>query len=215
MTNSIGRQVIQFIHFRHVTSHFGFLHLVTAEKEGQQIPKNNFSLQKNCLLSKWSQVDEAFLTTANYEICNEDYVKSALNSLDLMCDLHDSSHFQFIDNQLRLLLLTPKAHRFNKHVIILATELHNISPSAYKMLRRSGAVILPCIKTIKKPQQKIVNILFDEVKLTQAMRFSGRHVVGYATNGESEILATHAMVIELVCHFGGPRYILRGHPGCL
>ena len=30
MTNSIGRQVIQFIHFRHVTSHFGFLHLVTA-----------------------------------------------------------------------------------------------------------------------------------------------------------------------------------------
>ena len=44
------------------------------------------------------------------------------------------------------------------------------------------------------------------------MRFSGGHVVGYATNGESEILATHAMVIELVCHFGGPRYILRVHP---
>ena len=99
------------------------------------------------------------------------------------------------------------------------------------MLRRSGAVILPCIKTIKnllsrsfqdsnlpipfqqlKLQQKIVNVLFDEVKLTQAMRFSGGHVIGYATNGESEILATHAMVIELVCHFGGPRYILRVHP---
>ena len=150
MTNSIGRQVIQFIHFRHVTSHFGFLHLVTAEKEGHQIPKNNFSLQKNSLLSKWSQVDEVFLTTANHEICNEDYVKSALNSLDLMCDLRDSSHFQCIDTQLRLLLLTPKARRFNKQVIILATELHNISPSAYKMLRRSGAVILLCIKTIKK-----------------------------------------------------------------
>ena len=112
MTNSIGRQVIQFIHFRHVTSHFGFLHLVTAEKEGRQIPKNNFSLQKNSLLSKWSQVDEVFLTTANYEICNEVYVKSALNSLDLMCDLRDSSHFQFIRTQLRLLLLTPKARRF-------------------------------------------------------------------------------------------------------
>ena len=63
-----------------------------------------------------------------------------------------------------------------------------------------------------KLQQKIVNVLFDEVKLTQAMRFSGGHVVGYATNGESEILSTHAMVIELVCHFGGPRYILRVHP---
>ena len=63
-----------------------------------------------------------------------------------------------------------------------------------------------------KLQQKIVNVHFDEVKLTQAMRFSGGHVVGYATKCELEILATHAMVIELVCHFGGPRYILRVHP---
>ena len=134
MTNSIGRQVILFIHFRHVTSHFGFLNLVTAEKEGHQIPKNNFSLQKQSLLSKWSQVDEVFITTANYEICNEDYVKSALNSLDLMCDLHDSSHFQFIDTQLRLLLLTPKAHRFNKQVIILATISHHLPTKCFEDL---------------------------------------------------------------------------------
>ena len=65
-----------------------------------------------------------------------------------------------------------------------------------------------------QPQQCLVNILFDEVKLTETLRYSGGHVVGYAQNGsgDTEVLATHALVIEVVCHFGGPRYILRIYP---
>ena len=46
-TDEIGRKFIEFIHFRQVTSHFGFLHLVTAEKNGIEIPKSRFKLQKN------------------------------------------------------------------------------------------------------------------------------------------------------------------------
>ena len=65
-----------------------------------------------------------------------------------------------------------------------------------------------------KPQQRIVNILFVKVKLTETFRYSGGRVVGFAQNGscDSEVLATHALVIEVVCHFGGPKYILRIYP---
>ena len=90
------------------------------------------------------------------------------------------------------------------------------------MLRRSGALALPCVTTMKKflsrsfqdanlpilfqelkLQQRLVNVLFDEVKLTRTMRFNGGHILGHATNAtnesaESDILATHALVIESV-----------------
>ena len=36
----------------------------------------------------------------------------------------------------------------------------------------------------------------------------GGHVVGHAANKPKE-LATSALVIELICHYGGPRYIIR------
>ena len=65
-----------------------------------------------------------------------------------------------------------------------------------------------------KPQQRLVNILFDEVKLIQAMRLIGGHIIGHASNKpeDSEDLATSALVIEIVCQHGGPKYILRVHP---
>ena len=90
-----------------------------------------------------------------------------------------------------MLLTKPKGRRYDKETIVLAAELHNISPAAYKMLLKSGAMAHPSIKIIKrllsnasqdenlktlanlKPQQMLVNILFDEVKLTQATRFIG------------------------------------------
>ena len=66
-----------------------------------------------------------------------------------------------------------------------------------------------------KPHQRLVNILFDEVKLKQAMRFTGGHIVGHAEyNGN--VLATSALVTEIVCHYSGPHYIMRIIPvACL
>ena len=66
-----------------------------------------------------------------------------------------------------------------------------------------------------KSQQRLVNLMFDEVKLVETLRFSGGHVLGYSQNaveGDYEMLASHAMVVEIACHFGGPRYILRVLP---
>ena len=41
-----GRRVTIFLKFRKVTSPFGFLQLVLAEKEGTEVAKNNLKLQK-------------------------------------------------------------------------------------------------------------------------------------------------------------------------
>ena len=59
-----------------------------------------------------------------------------------------------------------------------------------------------------KPQQRLVNILFDDVKLKKAMRFTWGHIVDHAANKPEE-LATSALVFELICHYGEPRYIIR------
>ena len=55
-----------------------------------------------------------------------------------------------------------------------------------------------------KPEQRLVNILFDEVKLKEATRFTGGHIVGHANDKEGD-LATSALVFELACHHRGPR----------
>ena len=227
--DAIGRKVVQFLHFKEVNSPFGFLHLVVAEKDGFQIPKKKFSLQKNSLLHKWSQVAEILNTINNHEPESSAYLEKAIGVLDCLVEYHDSSHFQFVQDQLQLMLTPPNGRRYSKHVIILAAQLHNLSPATYRMLRMPKAIGLPNEKLIQnllsktfhdnnlrlifqelKPQQRLVNILFDEVKLIQAMRLIGGHIIGHAPE-DSEELATSTLVIEIVCHHGGPKYILRVH----
>ena len=62
----------------------------------------------------------------------------------------------------------------------------------------------------------MVNIYFDEVKLVETLRFSGGQVQGYARNNEegqqSEILASHALVVQIACHFGDPKYSVGKKP---
>ena len=170
----------------------------------------------------------------SYENKNTDYLSTVLESLDKMEDLHGSAHFQFLRAQLQLLLIAPKGRRFDKQILVVAAEIYGISPSAYKMIYRSGVLAIPSVSTIKKllrasfnddnlaaifkelkPQQRLVNLLFDEVKLISTLRFTGGHALGYAQNSSqisTETLATHALVIEIVCHYGGPKYILRVRP---
>ena len=116
--------------------------------------------------------------------------------------------------------------RYSRYVLILAAELICISPAAYRFLRNSKTLILPNEKLIREllnkslqnnnlqillekiePQQRLVSILFDEVKLKKALRFSDSHIIGQALNNQDEV-ATSAVVIEIVCHHGGPRFVL-------
>ena len=76
------------------------------------------------------------------------YLDKAIGVLDCLVEYHDSSHFQFVQDQLQLMLTPPNGRRYSKHVIILAAQLHNLSPAAYKMLRMSKAIALPNEKLI-------------------------------------------------------------------
>ena len=235
-TDQKGRCIIKFLHFQHVSSLCGFLHLKCIEKNEKEIPKSHFykvgCLAKNSLITKWSQFDQILSCLTEYEFKDADYLKHALEELDQM-SCSDSPHFQFLYAQLQLLLTNSNAHRFDRNIYIFAAELYGISPAAYKMVRKSGSVVLPSIYMIKKlfsstlnkenlqqlieqllPQQRLVNILFDEVKLTETLRYSGGKILGYAENNlnDNEVIATHAMVMEILCHFGGPRYILNIYP---
>ena len=232
-TDKFGREVIQFIHFRNVQSPFGFLFLENAEKYGYSIPKKKFDLQKNSLISRWSQIDDILSVTRRYEPDNEDYLERITNVFESMVEMHDNPHFQFIQDQVLLLLTKPSGRRFTKHALILAGELFCLSPAAYRTLRNSGAICLPNEKRVRellsqasddknlerlflelKPEQRLVNLLFDEVKLISAVRFSGGHMLGYATNDPDapNTLASSALVFEIICHYGGPRYVFRIHP---
>ena len=42
MTDTLGKQVIKFLHFREVNSLFGFLHLVSAEKKMDLMPDGKY-----------------------------------------------------------------------------------------------------------------------------------------------------------------------------
>ena len=185
-------------------SSFGLLCLKCVEKNGMEIPKTYFSkagcLQKNSLLSKWSQFDKILSCIMEYEFKDTDYLKSSLEELNSM-SCSDSLHYQFLYEQLQLLLTPPKGRRFDKNLYVLAAELHTISPAAYGMLRKSGSIVLPREELLKKllsnslddenlkqlfqklqPQQCLLNMLFDEVKLTETLRYSDGRVVGYAQN---------------------------------
>lgn len=230
-TDATGQAVKQFFHFQQVSSPFGFLFLNRVEKNGIEVPKRLFPLQKNSLLSKWSQIRSIMDQVNTYEHTSNEILQRVISQLCEMTEAYDIAHFTFLLSQLRLMLQLPTGRRFDTDTMIFAIQLHNISPSAYKMIRRSGLIILPSTKQVKqmlaisvqdsnlktlfdqlKPQQRLVNVMFDEVKLIETLRFSGGHVLGYAENGEDEMLASHAMVVEVACHFGGPRYILRVLP---
>ena len=164
----------------------------------------------------------------SYDIPGKDLLEKSIQDLIEIEYLQDIHPYQLTLEELQRILTPINGHRYNKHLLILAAELLCISPAAYRMLRRSEAIILPRERTIRelmskslsesnleklletlKHQQRLVNILFDEVKLKQCMRFCGAHVVGHAENNESNDIATSALVTEIICHYGGPRYIMQ------
>ena len=119
--------------------------------------------------------------------------------------------------------------RYTKYVIVFAAETFCRSPATYRFIRQSQTIILPAESKIRellslslndesltrlfsglKPEQRLVNILFDEVKLKESLLFTGGHIIGRAK--DKEVLAKSALVIELVCHHGGPKYVLRVVP---
>ena len=64
------------------------------------------------------------------------------------------------------------------------------------------------------PEQRLVSVLFDEIRLTSPLRYTGGHVMAHEADSPDEIdkIATSAYMVEIICHHGGPNYIFRIHP---
>ena len=114
-----------------------------------------------------------------------------MKSITSMDSLFDSSTDQFLLEQFHL-LCNKHGRRYHKHVLIFAAEHFSISPAAYRMVKRSEIILLPDERMIRRllskslshdnlrkllshlrPEQRLVNILFDEVRLKQSVRFIG------------------------------------------
>ena len=194
------------------------------------MPKCKFNLQKNGFIHKWSDVKHIISIINDHENSYIDYINNAIQALELCEEFNECSTLQFIKDQLKLLLKPPKRRIYSKHTVIFSLELLGVSPAAFRLVRNSKSLILPNEGLIRSlisntfkdenlgnilknlnPQQRVVNMLFDEVKLKKSIRYYGNHLLGYSENNPSD-LATSALVIELVCHYGGPKYIFRIYP---
>lgn len=95
----------------------------------------------------------------------------------------------------------------------LAAVLVSVSSAAYRVLKNSEAVLVPreenvCDLMYKtdsdinlrkpfgeiKPKQLLINVLYDEEKLKQALRFSGGYLTEYVEK-KLEKLATSATTV--------------------
>ena len=93
-----------------------------------------FPLHKNGLVSKWSQIDEIVLLADKYEPDKSDILKTVLELMEMLVDCHELPNYQFIIAQLKLLLIKTNGRKFDSTTLDFAIQIHNISPSAYKMI---------------------------------------------------------------------------------
>ena len=130
-TDATGKTVKQFFHFQQVSSPFGFLFLNRVDKDGIEVSKRLFPLQKNSLFSK---VPVRYITDQvnAYEYTSKEILEHAISQLCKMTEAHELAHFTFLLSQLRLIFKPPDGRRFDTAAMIFAMQLHNISPSAYK-----------------------------------------------------------------------------------
>ena len=114
-----------------------------------EIPIQTPNIARSSLVHKWSIVKDIVNNVSLCEPSNDDYLQKALKSLNSMETLLDSSTYQFLIDQFNLLLSKKHGRRYHKHVLIFAAELLNISPAAYRMVKRSEIIILPGEKMIR------------------------------------------------------------------
>ena len=112
-TDATGQTGKQFFHFQQVSSPFGFLFLNRIDKDGIEVSKRLFPLQKNSLLSKWSQMRYITDQVNAYEYTSQEILEHAISQLCNMTEAHELAHFTFLLSQLRLIFKPPDGRRFD------------------------------------------------------------------------------------------------------
>lgn len=212
-------------------SSFGILQLKEVHVHGHPVEVKRLRLtQRSGHVHTWTTIREILQAVDTHEVSNQSRLQAALHELKNMLEDVDSPCLPFLISQLELVLKAPTAYRYSKVILIFAAELLCTSPAAYRLIRRLGNIKLPGEKALRalmnaslddsnlpqlfnslQPEQRLVNLLFDEVKLKAGLRFTGSHILGLSDN-RPEDQATSALVIEIVCLHGGPKLVLRIHP---
>ena len=142
-TDPFERKVIFFMLFNEVTSPCGFLKLALAESNGIEVSKQELGVTWNSLIQKWTDLAAAVTKLREYKLNDHDHSQKALDYLNCMDSYLEDPTFQFILEQLGLLLTHENGRRYQKHVLVFAAELFSVSPAAFRLLKRSGTVIMP------------------------------------------------------------------------
>ena len=119
-TDATGQTVKQFFHFQQVSSPFGFLFLNRVDKDGIEVSKRLFPLQKNSLFSKWCQIRYITDQVNAYEYTSQYILEHAISQLCKMTEAHELAHFTFLLSQLRLILKPPDGRRFDTVAMLFA-----------------------------------------------------------------------------------------------
>ena len=126
-TDPFGRKVIFLMLFNEVTSPCGFLKLALAESNGIEVSKQELGVVRNSLIQKWTDLAAAVTKLREYKLNDHDHSQKALDYLNCMDSYLEDPTFHF--------------QRY--HVLVFAAELFSVSPAAFRLLKRSGTVIMP------------------------------------------------------------------------
>ena len=150
---------------------------------------------------------------------------SLLISLKPECEKFETV-LSFVIDQLQL--MTKRSFAYPYEFLIFASILQNISPSAYRFLRSSGNLILPCLSTIRKVTlhstlspsneqsdetflfyitqkfkalqacDKTVNLLIDEIHLSSFFDYKGGTIVGSAHDNINAATSAFAFMVTSI-----------------
>ena len=160
------------------------------------------------------------LTSSAYTLNSKEMDGGFMLRLNLILSLLitlKSDNFKFCNDfvyeQLRLLI--KDKINYGYELLIFSALLHNISPHAYRFLRRNGNLILPCYNTIRRitlsssmspsveqtdttflyyikqkcqcldPSDATVLLLVDEIHLKQYFDYKGGNIIGSSYNSVS------------------------------
>ena len=146
----------------------------------------------------------------------------------------------FITEQLQL--MNKPCSAYSSEFLVFSSIFHNISPSAYRFLRTTGNIILPCLSTIRKitlqstlspaneqshetflfyinqkfellnSNDKTVSLLVDEIHLSSYFDYKGGGIVGAAYNTINAATSAFAFMISSI--FSNYKDVIHVLPAC-
>ena len=148
----------------------------------------------------------------------EELISQAIDKLVLSKEVSDDLDMQidFLIEQLRLLLISPKGHRFSNNLIVLSYTLFATSSTSYETLRKSRFLTLPSIRQLRNIANRLgvdilnnncknylsnrieklnqferyVTVILDEIHVVKRVELSGGRILGFSDDNPLQSATT-------------------------